>query len=73
MRVRYDKSPRSVVLVCACGYQDVGVSLAAARSLAVDHERRAHPRDYHVRDAAQHRAAHRAARSPDAAAEISEP
>lgn len=64
MRVRYDRARDSVVLVCGCGYQDVGTTLENARSLALDHERRAHPADWHVRNAASHRDRH-GSKSPD--------
>jgi hypothetical protein len=51
MRVRYDRTGVSIVVVCECGYQDVGTDKAAAWSLAADHERRAHPGEFEVRQA----------------------
>ena len=56
MSIRYDRSAFSVVVVCDCGWADVGVSKEAAWSLAADHEARAHPDDRHVREAARIRA-----------------
>jgi hypothetical protein len=51
MHVRYDRTGFSIVIVCDCGYQDVGVDKTAAWSLAADHERRAHPGDFTIRQA----------------------
>jgi hypothetical protein len=51
MHVRYDRTGFSVVIVCDCGFQDVGTDKAAAWSLAADHERRAHPGDFTIRQA----------------------
>jgi hypothetical protein len=55
MTIRYDRSRWSHVVVCSCGWQDLGVTKQAAWSLAADHERRAHPDDWQVRNAASHR------------------
>jgi hypothetical protein len=51
MHVRYDRTGFSIVIVCDCGYQDVGTDKTAAWSLAADHERRAHPSDFTIRQA----------------------
>lgn len=51
MKVRYDRTGYSIVIVCECGYQDVGTDRDAAWSLAADHERRAHPGDFTIRQA----------------------
>lgn len=55
--IRYDRTTISVVIVCDCGWSDVGVSKDAAWSLAADHETRAHPGTMQVRNAAQMRRA----------------
>lgn len=52
MGIRYDRTTISVVIVCDCGWSDVGVSKSAAWSLAADHEERAHPDRRDVRRAA---------------------
>jgi hypothetical protein len=57
MTIRYDRSKWATVLVCSdCGWQDLAVSQQAAWSLAADHERRAHPDQRGVREAARMRA-----------------
>lgn len=53
--IRYDRTRISVVIVCDCGWQDVGISKDAAWSLAADHEARAHPERRQVRHAADQR------------------
>jgi hypothetical protein len=53
--IRYDRTRISVVIVCDCGWSDVGVSKIAAWSLAADHEARAHPGTWQIRDAARKR------------------
>jgi hypothetical protein len=52
MSIRYDRTRITVVIVCDCGWSDVGVSKEAAWSLAADHETRAHPQDWQIRNAA---------------------
>lgn len=57
MGIKYDRSRWAVVVVCTdCGWQDLGVTQEAAWSLAADHERRAHPDQRGVREAARMRA-----------------
>lgn len=56
MAIRYDRTHFSVVIVCDCGWVDVGISKEAAWSLAADHESRAHPGSRQVRNAALKRA-----------------
>jgi mannose-1-phosphate guanylyltransferase len=53
--IRYDRTRFSVVIVCDCGWSDVGVSNHAAWSLAADHESRVHPGTNQVREAARKR------------------
>lgn len=53
--IHYDRTRISVVIVCDCGWTDVGVSKEAAWSLAADHETRAHPGTYQIRRAASTR------------------
>jgi hypothetical protein len=56
MTIRYDRTRWATVVVCTdCGWQDLGVTKQAAYSLAADHERRAHPEQDTVRNAARHR------------------
>lgn len=55
MGIRYDRTRITVVVVCDCGWTDVGVSKSAAWSLAEDHEIRAHPDRDQVRRAARMR------------------
>ncbi len=57
MAIRYDRSRWAVVVVCDCGWQDLGVTQQAAWSLAVDHETRCHPESRQVREAARMREA----------------
>lgn len=49
--IRYDRTRFSIVIVCDCGWSDVGVSKDAAWSLAADHETRVHPDIRQVRGA----------------------
>jgi len=50
--IRYDATQITVVVVCDCGWVDVGTSKDSAWSLAADHETRAHPESRQVRNAA---------------------
>lgn len=52
MTIRYDRTRITIVIVCDCGWSDIGVSKEAAWSLAEDHERRAHPDSRQIRGAA---------------------
>lgn len=58
MAIRYDRARFTIVVVCDCGWQDLGITKEAAWSLAADHETRAHPDQRTVRNAASHRAGH---------------
>lgn len=55
MAIRYDRSRWSVVVVCDCGWSDLGITQQAAWNLAADHEQRAHPEARQVRKAANKR------------------
>jgi len=55
MTIRYDRSRWAVVVVCSCGWQDLGITQQAAWNLAADHEERAHPGVRQVREAARMR------------------
>lgn len=64
MAIKYDRSRWAVVAVCSdCGWQDLGVTQQAAWSLAADHERRAHPDQRGVREAARQRDRYQAGKS----------
>lgn len=65
MAIRYDRSRFAIVVVCSCGWQDLGITKDAAWSLAADHERRAHPTERTVRNAASHRDRYQAEKSSD--------
>lgn len=65
MTIRYDRSRFAIVVVCSCGWQDLGITQEAAWSLAADHERRAHPDDRHAREAARQRARYQAQKSSE--------
>lgn len=56
MTIRYDRTRIAIVVVCSCGWQDLGITQQAAWNLAADHEQRAHPESRQVRHAANARA-----------------
>lgn len=66
MGIHRDWTRHSKVVWCDCGWSDVGVDAAAARSLMADHEARAHPQDWQVRKAAAERERYHAAKPGNA-------
>lgn len=55
MAIRYDRSKFAIVVVCDCGWQDLGITKESAWALALDHETRTHPDSWQIRNAASHR------------------
>lgn len=65
MGIRYDRSRFAIVVVCSCGWQDLGITQQAAWNLAADHESRTHPDQRGVREAARMRQARGSEKSLD--------
>ena len=65
MTISYDRSRWATVVVCSCGWQDLGVTQQAAWSLAADHEARVHPDERGVREAARQRDRYHQQKSSD--------
>lgn len=54
MRIRYDVTPAAATVYCECGWRELTLhGRDRAQQLAAEHERRVHPGDRNVRDAAR--------------------
>lgn len=65
MRTRIDKSARTYLAICGCGWRGATTTLeSVARRQSINHELTAHPGDHHARNAAQAAARRRGVLSP---------
>lgn len=52
-RIRLDQSPRTILVVCECGYRELCLSEQVAHRIAVLHEHSVHPDQRQAADAAR--------------------